>query len=522
VYSDSSSSFTITATTEVDMKMLQNGVPHRSSVLSNSWNIYSFAVNLKKDINILLSEYSGEVTLEVSLSKDMSSSNWTPISGLRTKSLKISSDDPNLQIGTYYLKVSSKAPESLYSILWFTSSSYISLVDGWSMIYTLDGKSDKSLNLKFNQPGSVFCSVESIFHQFHPTISAFTSSKKSSTKKSLGIFGNSNYTGNHLSLDFDIDSSEILLLQVSSPELTFLPSYEFSLYCTVSFHPAFLTLGKQAIGHLGPNLNSLRYEFNLEKSQRLEVYVVPCEGNVKLLASTNWTVIKGESAFLTETRLSEGLISARIDDIEGKVYLTVMKNTQSPTATFKIYANDKQLPRLSAGNQGFISWNYDREKVKLEWKGLEYSNSSKFEGKVTYYVFFTENSEVPVQSTCQTQYATSHGMGEWITNTRELSVTLLLKKEGFISIVAHVEEEGNIALRDVIYDKTRISGNVERAQSGKLIFMLSLIVLVLLIGLGVYCWKFRRVEAEIKTINEIGKPIGNEDVGVANITANEV
>lgn len=522
IASENFTTFTVIGNEEVNTKVLQNGVPYKSEIEKENWDLFSFSVNVKNGFRVILAEYAGEISFEVSLSKDMNGACWKPAAGMRTKSLYVSQDDGNFQIGTYYLRVTTVSKNALYSLVWYSQGAYISLIDGWSMMYSINATQKEPLKFKFDQTGYVFCSVESLFHQANPTVSAFLNPKKSTTKKPIGVYSSLNYTGSHLSLDFSVPSSDTLLLSINDADITFRSSSEFSLYCTSSFHPAVLTLGKQSIGHLSSSIPALRYEFTLSKSQSLNIYLVPCEGSIRLQASTNWTQFKGESYILTAVKLSDGAIVARVNNVIGKVYLSVLRSPTSSTATFKIYADDKELPRLYAGNEGFVSWSYSKEKLRLEWSKLEFANGSIYEGQVTYYIFFTESSEVSLQSTCQAQFAASHSAGSWISNTRELHVELVLKKEGFVTVVAHVEQDGVTALRDLIYDKTKISGAAERAQAGRLIFFLSLAVILLFVGLAVYFCKFKKAQEEMKKVEDHGKQIAVEDNVTGNVTVNEV
>ena len=521
VTSENYTSFTVIGNEEVNTKVLQNGVPYKSGIESGNWDLFSFSVNVKNGFRVILAEYSGQINFEVSLSKDMNSANWKPFAGLRTKTLQVFPEDHNFQTGTYYLRVTTPSKNGLYSVVWYSQGAYISLIDGWSMIYSINATQKDPLKFKFDQTGNVFCSVESLFHQANPTVSAFLNPKKSTTRKPIGVYSSLNYTGNHLSLDFSIPSSESLILSINDADITFLASSEFSLYCTASFHPAVLTLGKQSIGHLSSSIPALRYEFTLSKSQTLNIYVIPCEGSIRLQASTNWTIIKGDSYILTAVKLSDGAIVARVSDVVGKVYLSVLRSPTASTATFKIYADDKELPRLFAGNEGFISWSYEKEKLSLEWSKLEFANGTTYDGQVTYYVFFTGDSEVLLQSTCQAQFAASHSSGRWVSNTRDLKVDLVLRAEGYVTVIAHVEQEGVTALRDLIYDKTKILGVSESGKAGRLIFLLSLIVVVLLIGLGIYFWKFQKAKEEMKKVEDHGKQIVAEDISTGNVTVNE-
>ena len=503
--------YSVVASSEDHIKVLLSGVPFKKETHSSEVNIYSFTTNGNDAVHISVAEYSGQVDFGVSLEKDSTDFDWKSEKGHKTKSLVIDSKDPKLSAGTYYISVSTSDSSALYSIVFYQEGSYISLIDGWPLMYAMRAEAKSPVKFKFDQSGSVFCMLESASPTFLPSVSAYKKSKSTNVEKLLIHYHAGNYTDRHILMDFVLQANESILLHLTSPG-NFSSSYaEISLYCTKSFHPGMLALGIQSIGHLTLTRPALRYEVSSTYKQTFSIYVTPCVGSVYLQASTNWTVIKGEPTLLTSFKMTDGVIFGKVKDFEGKLYLTVNNKDETQPANFKILVDSQQLPRVYPGNEGFISWDFEKEKIILQWAGLTYADGTLFEGKLTYHVFYTKHGWVDMQTTCQVQYAVASKYGEWVGSSKTTQAEIEIKKDGYLTVVALVEEYGFVALNEIIYDKVQIEGIGSRTSSLKLIFILSLTVLVLAGIAGFVFFKYRKVKIESKVFKDYGKQIGVAD-----------
>jgi hypothetical protein len=507
VTSEEIATFTITASTETSWKVLQNGFPYKREIKQANFHYFSFTSNGNLPLHISVSEYSGQVDFGVSSSKGSADFTWKASSGFKTKSLLIPREDPNFSAGTYFITVSTTDPIAVYSIVCYHEETYISLVDGWPLVYRMAGSSESSVKFKFDQSGSIFCMLESLKPGFLPSV---VSSKRSKVTKEVTVistFSPDNYQDRHILMDFQLDLNETLMLNMKNLVNQSDLWNEFSLYCTKSFHPAMLAVGLMSIGHLNKGRPALRYEVSSVKKQTFSIYVVPCMGNVQLQVSTNWTMITGEPTLLTLIKLTDGVIFGKVKDFEGQLYLTVSNKDEEEPASFKVLVDNLQLPRLFPGNEGFLSWDFEKDKVKVEWNGLEYSDGKPYEGKVTYHLFFTRSQSVPLLTTCQVQYAASRKEGKWLGSTEKTSILVDLKKDGYLTIVAQVEALGVVALNEVIYDKTKIEGSGLLSSSLRLIFILSITAIVLGIMVWVFYCRYRKVKTEVKVMKDYGKQL---------------
>lgn len=513
VLSEVDSSYMISATNEINIKVLQNGVPSKADIAPGDLHIYKFSANYHRNLYISVSEYSHVVDFNVSISKDTSGYIWRTNSGANTKSIVIETSDPNFIVGTYYVVVSCSEPETLYSIVWYDEESYISLVDGWPSMYGMDNKEIKDVRFKFYHDGSIFCMLESLTTGFYPTVVVY--SKYNQGNSEIANYVEKNYTGDHLYMNLVIKNGDYLLFEVKNNRNKTAGWSEFSLYCTKSFHPGFLNLGRTAIGHLDKNIPALRYELSVQVKDLLSVYIIPCSGSVELKASTNWTIINDEQPLIVSSKLSDGIIFGSLSNVNGKVYLTVSKTSEG-ISVYKIIVERKHIRRLYPGDDGFISWDENKGKTLVKWNKLEFENGNVFNGDTAYRVFYTENENVELKSTCQAEYAASKGQGVWIGTTEEEEILLSLKKKGFINVVATVLKHENVALNNVIYDKTRIESNSQVRSYRKLLVLLSLLVIILLAGVAIYFFKYRQVKIEIKQHQDQGIKLEMDETIVNN------
>lgn len=509
VFAEEDSSFLISATTETNIKVLQNGVPTKTEIFPNDLHIYKFKVNLNRRLHISVSEYSNSIDFNVSLSLDEQESIiWKANSSTNTKIVTIETTDPNFILGTYYVTISTTKPSTLYSIVWYNEESYIYLIDGWPLIYEANNDAPTEVKFQFKHSGYIFCMLETLTEKFYPKVSVYA--YESSGKKILKTYSDLNYVSEHLNLEIYLEESQTMLIHVKNYRADAGKWGEFSIYCTKSFHPGVLAIGKTAIGHLNSNITSLRYEISVPAEKSLYIYVVPCIGIVNFQVSTNWTVIKDEKPLLLSARLVDGILFGVIKIDSGKIYLTV--NNLSPgSSIYKILVEKNMGKRLYPGDDGFISWENHKDQTNIKWSALEYENGSKFEGNATYRLFYTENEDIELKTSCQVHYAASMNWGKWLGSTEQENLSIKTEKKGYINVLAAVNKNEEVVLKEVIYDKTSFESSGGKRSINRLLYLLVILVLLLLLGVGIYYCKYRKVKEEIKQHQTHGMKIQIDD-----------
>lgn len=498
VISEMESSYTITVTNDLSIYILQNGVPFLSQGKINHAEVYSFQVHMGIDIHITLSEFGGESDFYVSDTYEESKVLWECEKGISTKSLVIKSNDPKFYEGIYYIIVENQSEDPVYTILWYSENSPIKLIDGWPIQCGLKPEADSNMLFRFESYNSVNCYLETLTPGFYPTVKA--KFNRTSLSPYDMMFNISSYTENHLAIKISLIGKNILYLTVSNTQSSDIKLGEFQFYCTNAFHPALLQSNKLSVGVLSNNTNALRYEVQSNKASDMNIYIIPCSGELQIEISTNWTIITEQSPQIITTRLSDGVLFGQVHNAIGKYYITVSKFQQSSFSTFQILVDTLNLPRLYPGNEGYIKWEKGPDGVFLDWSKLEYSNHTIFNGETTYRLYFTENQIKPMLTSCQVFYGAMENDIMLIGSSKKTEKTLNLKdKKGKIAIVADIDINQKVALKTVIYNSFFIDSTPPK-ESGSLLLILIFIIIFVFIVACILYFKFRKVEGQNKII----------------------
>ena len=382
--------------------------------------------------------------------------------------------------------VNSKDAGGIYSVVWYNQGSSIKLIDGWPLQYGLIPNENNFALFTFSSRGSVFCQLESLTKGFYPKVySQF--SKRPTNSDYNQVFKSNNYTSNHLLMEFEVPGETILYLQVNSHHSQDMLRGEFSIYCTNSFHPAIIQTGRLTMGNFHGTSKGLRYEVKMLEMNDLNIYVIPCVGEVKLEISTNWTIIKEETPDLVIFRMSDGMLFASIKNAIGNYYITVTEILDTKFALYQMLVDINGLEKLYSGNDGSIEWNRDAEDdLNFAWKSLEYFNETSYKGDVSYNLYFTEDPNIKMMSTCQIYYGITQGAITLIDNSAIESLTTYIQEQtGNVNIIATVKDkEGAVVLKEIAYEPTSIYPTLPSPPSGLSMALLLIIVSIIVLFIG--------------------------------------
>ncbi|OMJ79042.1 hypothetical protein SteCoe_21026 [Stentor coeruleus] len=513
ISSENSSNYVINARTDLTIRVLQNGVPFKSEGKLGQWHVYRFQINSKQDIHISLAEYSGIANIYVTDSYNKTTALWKSEMGQFTKSVHIKSNDVLFYQGDYYILIGSEDSDYFYSVLWYSEDSSISLIDGWPLEYSLTNNKSNHVNLRYTSYGKVYCSLESLTLNSYPLVYTLVSDKPSNSYDIM--FSEIDYVGNHLSMSFSVDQNQNLFLKIHDYITQTTVAGEFSIYCTNSFHPAILQSNRLTIGSVNEQTKALRYEINILKPTNMNVYIIPCIGELKMEVSTNWTVIKEETPDLSVSKLIDGVLHAHIKQAIGKYYITVSEFTNSTSASFQILADLKQLERVYAGNNGFINWDQKGSNLYVRWKDLEYSNKTIYEDKILYSIYQTKDQNTIMRSSCEIFYAETHGQAKLLGSTYNLSMKIFMPIElakGFINVLGVVAKPKTVALGNIPFNLMEYEMDIEPRRPNKIIIVSIVALILLLICTTVFFFiKFKKVESEKIVIETQGKIVTQND-----------
>ncbi|OMJ74814.1 hypothetical protein SteCoe_26193 [Stentor coeruleus] len=503
VISEMESSYTITVTNDLTIHVLQNGVPFLSQGKLNHIEVYSFQVHMGIDIHISLSEFGSENDFYVSDTYLEPKVLWRCEKGISTKTLVIKSDEPLFYEGVYYIIVENQSENPIYTILWYNENSPIKLIDGWPIQCRLKPEADSNILMRFESYNSVNCYLESLTPGFYPTVKA---KYNRSTFSSYDlIFNSSSYTENHLAIGISLTGKNLLYLTISNPQSSNAILGEFQLYCTNAFYPALLQSNKLSVGILNNDTNALRYEVQANKAYDMNIYIIPCVGEFEIEVSTNWTIITEQSPQVIKTRLTDGVLFGQVHNAIGKYYITVSKFQQNTFSVFQILVDTFNLPRLYPGNEGYSKWKNGPDGVFIEWSELEYYNHTAFDGEAKYRVYFTEDQNKPMLTSCQVFYGAMENSIKLVGSSEKTEKNLDIKaRKGKVVIVADIEASNKIALKTIIYNAFFIE-NIPPKEKSKIIFTLVILVIIIIFAVavsGVLYFKFRKEKTEKENIQK--------------------
>lgn len=513
VVSEQNSNYIINARTDLTIRVLQNGVPFKSEGKLGQWHVYRFQIHSKQDIHISLAEYSGMADVYVTDSYNKTTVLWKSEMGQFTKSVHIKSNDELFYQGDYYILVGSEDSDYFYSVLWYSEDSAISLIDGWPLEYSLTNNKSNHVNLKYTSYGKIYCSLESLTSNSYPLVYILVSDKPSNNYDIM--FSEIDYIGNHLSMSFSVNQHHTLFIKIHDYITPTTVAGEFSIYCTNSFHPAILKSNRLTIGSVNDETKALRYEINILKPTNMNVYIIPCIGELKMEVSTNWTVIKEETPDLSVSKLIDGVLHAHIKEAIGKYYITISEFSNFNSASFQILADLKELERVYAGNNGFINWDQKGPNLYVRWKELEYSNKTLYEDKIMYSIYQTKDENTIMRSSCEIFYAETHGQAQLLGSTYNLSMKIFMPKElakGFINVLGVVADTKTVALASIPFNAMEYEMDIEPKKPNKIIIISIVALVLLLIFTTVFFFiKFKKVENEKIVIETQGKVVTQND-----------
>ncbi|CAG9327906.1 unnamed protein product [Blepharisma stoltei] len=535
---NSNCSYSIIATTTSSLILLQNGVQFNSWISSLEYQFLYFQVISKADIDISFTLFSGKGNLYINTDEnvDKNSYLWTSNEDSQIKHIHIRENDPNLKIGLYYIAIYGEEDIS-YSIIATMRNSYINLIDGWPQTYSLEYNSQDKLYFTYRDTGGlprpVLCNLRSYTPDFQPTVYAYIEGNSNaspsdfpSEKKYDQSYDSSNYYWMTNSLDFYFYPNllnakvNLAVYGISNQNKSASDLGEFELVCSSSMEYLVLKEGDAVLGSFWNDIKSHRYEIIVNLKGKLEIFVKPCEGSVKLEISSNWTVLSQSEPDIEIARITDGKITGIINNAIGKYYITVSQlnsTTTTEAASYQIYARLRKpgQPKevnIVPGNDGIISAHKIGNKLNLTWEAPMYENGEKLKNlnEIYYKIFFTPDDHEEKSTYCGTYYPCRYDNGENIGNTENGKTYYMIDLEdynGVINILAILpasessEWYNNWSMNTIAYNPISVSHEAAWTQSwiGKvLIWGVIIIFTFSFVSAFIFYKKYKRSQRKLE------------------------
>jgi hypothetical protein len=498
VISTPGSKFSLLAKSEQSVEVLENGQPVKSKLSSSGSEVFGFPF-LTSPFYVTLYVLSGSASLHICNCNSPEVLLWTSPNNSALQTISVQTLDKQFEAYNFCAFVIRK-DSAIYSILWHTETAPIRLIDGWPQGYEMSFVNHTKASFTFSAQSSVFCALDSLDRWFYPSVQA-----KSLASGFFRTYTSMDYAGKHLAMTFSMSESDTLLLDITAAKSANILSGQFSLFCTKSFHPAFLPLNRLSLAVMEPGALPMRYELNIRSKTDLKVFVVPCEGDVKLEVSSKSTVISEKTPDLAISRLADGVMYGIVTGALGNYYLTVNNTDREERAAFQIYADGEAKQRICPGNNGIVTVEKFKNGVNINWNPVHYENGTVYEGKVKYKLYQASRSMGKVTTSCEMLYGSTQDRVRLVGETSTTHFYLHFKKDlesGAANILAEVEEDNEVALSDVAYSEFEILVEEGNEDKNGIIFMLVGVVFVLMVLTFVGFWVYRKVKVRNEEVQE--------------------
>jgi hypothetical protein len=518
ITSDSPAVYTITAQTEAEITLLQDGSPVRSTVTIRKWRVFSIEILNPSDIFISFTPYIGSANIFVSKNESLIWENFflSSYSVQSTQNLQINKTSPEFKVGTFYIVIEADLVDSSFSLVAHSENSFIYLLDGLPVYYSVPGNSKESVIFKFTADHGhfVYCYIKSFIGQPPSVYTKFQSLKDSPAKPKEG-FSDSKYGPSSYTELYSQESQNISYLAFSNihtgPKTQLnigvypsnkSESIEFEIHCSGTTESSILKTGSTDIGILDDQISSKRYEVSTSEKGTLDAYVIPCIGQFKLEISSNWTIASQDIPDIVAPGLIDGVLAGSVNHALGSYYLTVSVSGQKvETSVYEfmtVFTKSGETAKkpYKPGNSGLLQWKdlKKQKKVRVSWQGLVDDNGKSVNETVDYRVYFTEKEEGQLLTACGILYHATFAKVKFlgVSKTDTLDVHLPSRK-GFINVLAMVNKNSNSAIKRVVYDPTEVSISKNRPPRDiKLLFFLLVTLLILALATSIYFYKKKK------------------------------
>jgi len=509
--------------TSLAKTLLLNGIPTEGHVREGAWVYYDFIVNSLSDIDLALTLYSGDSEMYATAEEFVSADSYTWRSAGLNKSKHIRIPKSSLPQGILLIGIYGSSSAS-FAVTAHSRDTAIALVDGWPHVYSvlLDPKD----HLFFRYPVvtdaivAIECRLKSLAMDFWPLVNVKFLNGAQSSPSSDATGQNYNESDYEhlfqtltLSLPFQGLGAYFLtvygeLIEGSAKEET----RAFELTCAGQTDFERLRTGGVAVGTVTAGKRKKRYELFVAESSTLKTVVVACMGKVDLSISSNYTKELGESDISVAKRTVDNKVISTVAHAKGQYYLTVeyiRGEGITTNATFELSAQvvptgTPQSSSITAGNDGLLSWSVRHHgQVNLTWAPAVYESGQEVSLFIAYVLFASESASVKLTSTCSIRTAVLTGLAWEITKGPITAHSCLIStKEGVwtqVNVIALIPSERTPLLNSASYLPAEILVK-QPAKGSFLPFVAALLVFLLLVllGLGVYHFKYRRTKRRLE------------------------
>ena len=483
-------SYSLVATHEFEMTVMQTGVPIKGSVDSQKFAYYFFPLEQElAGVKVSLMGLSGDVDLFIGFQTPVSPQNAYKYSqsagGLET--LEVTDEALQghdfLYIGVYGAKAGA------YMILLTSGTDrYIRLAEGWSSYYAVHYHSQDSLLFEYiGGTHNSTCKISTPMRYFHLDVYI-----QETADKKRPIPGPADYDKwyNSSSTEYDEYINQIRFILTGSrngrhrigvygkesgrhEQREIIP---FSLYCGEDREAIMMKVGAEDQDTLTEEHRMQRYLVDVPRDVHFEAYISPCCGSVSFTAydpdtdsTTSSMVLRPGIQFLSLVTTSDFIeLQVRLKSLDSD-----LDSASYHIATRYIGSGTNMQPVIVPGSDGNIIVEMTSSSVNLNWSPLIYQSdmSPVPASAVLYRVYMSKDVEVVLGSYCAMRLAARQHNARRLTkeDLTETHFEFERPKESvwYVTVIAQVSlPDYSYYFSYIHYDIADISGTEASADKG--------------------------------------------------------
>lgn len=501
--------FSIQASHKLKISLLQNGVPSRGEIPKKSWKFYYFEVNTLSDIDFSLSAFSGDPDLFINTNIDISfsSAKWTSLSMDSYEHLVISKDDENFIQGGYYIGVYSNFA-STFALTAHIKNSFVKLISGLPSSYSISPST--FMYFQFSYKSVV---EQNVFCNLHPSDSrkpeVFVKIQEERIFPGPKVFdfhytaGNYKdiYSGLYMTFSIAPDYKVFLSVKAGGEGLI-----NFTLSCSGQDDATILKLDNDIFDTLGDDMEKKLYEVNVDQKGVLSIFLIPCQNEQEIRVSSNWTLERKENPDVVVNRLTDGQLTAVLNNAIGRYYIEVSQksgvraNTSYVITAYFSASGERQI--LVPGNYGKIDISQEDSGAMLRWEKPVYENLTSFSGEVYYILYLLDN---PYHfSACSIMISRDQGKSMVLSETSRSEYLFKGKKKSYINLIAALPTYVK-SFRYLPYDAIQVKPPEEKNSSMFWVWILFIVVVFVIIVMLLLMKKTKQINKKIDIEMTVGR-----------------
>lgn len=475
VYPQTPSNISITIRNQYSFVKLLNGIPHESELLITNWDYYCIYIDHTSELTFSLLSYSGNTDMFIDTNEEITfqSAKWRSISKEGLDHVQIFTNDPNFQIGYYYIGVYGMNKSS-YSIVANIRKSVTEITPSVLHKFAVGFQENLYFAYKFssNLPQNLVCSIKLLrgLDDIHVYV-LLTSQEISASTDNFTY----KYKGRNIEINIEVER----LLNAQFTLHSNSEFQEFELLCNNYKAVVALDLNTLLTGDFELQRTTRMYKVNVKEKAELRVFLIPCEGlqSLELASESNIQNLNDPDIYITKP--TDGKLIAVLNKAIGNYYITV--RTYHSIYNISSYEISSMTSPYQEIRVGKITAFPSENSIVAKWEVPYYENLT--EVQVSEYLVFLSTTD-SFENLCGLRKAEYYNDSTLVARVHEQFISLDLDgKIKNLYVVAMINLQIN-GVGNVLYKSIRIQETNKEKYLGFIeIFMLVTCIIIFVTAL---------------------------------------